>query len=291
MNASLAARLAKAKAVGPNMNEAQSGGGTYTPPAEGVCRVRLVGYFELGEHTEQTGKFAGKKNNKVSLVWELSGKNHEPTEHDGKKIPIRMTQELNYSLNEKASFFKLFKELNACHGNEASIMAELLGKEFLGTVEHTHKGEGAAKRTYANLTKLRKAVRLDEDDNEVPIKVDPPITELKMFIWDIAEMSDWDSLFIDGEYPERKNAEGVVTHKARSKNVLQEKIRSANNFDSLPIAAMIRAGAKTSDVEDMDAALGGADNKHVADTGIPDDEEQQEQRAVPQGEADIGDLV
>lgn len=288
MNAAMKARLAKAKAAGPNMNEAQAGGGNYTPPAEGVCRVRLVGYFELGEHTEQTGKFAGKKNQKVSLVWELSGKNHEPSEHDGKKIPIRMTQELNYSLNEKATFFKLFKELNACHGNEASIMAELLGKEFLATVEHTHKGEGAAKRTYANITKLRKAVRLDEDDNEVPIKVDEPITELKMFIWDIAEMGDWDALFIDGEYPERKNAEGVVTHKARSKNVLQEKIKSANNFDTLPIAAMIRAGAKQADVDDMDDSLGGADNAHVVDTGNEDDAPPFEPTPGP---ADVDDLV
>lgn len=287
LNAAMKARLAKAKQVGPNMNESQGGGGSYTPPAEGVTRLRLVGYFEVGEHTEQSGAYIGKKNKKVQLVWELSGKNHEPTEHEGKKIPIRMTQELNYSLNEKATFYKLFVELNACHGNEATIFAELLGKEFLGTVVHNTKGEGAAKRTYANLSKIRKAVRLDEDDNEVPIKVDEPLTEPKFFVWDIATMEDWDAIFIDGEYPERKDAAGNVTQKAKSKNVLQNKIRSANNFDSLPIAEFIRAGVSAKDEADMDDSLGGDDNSDA----IPDDEAQQEQREVAAGQADVDDLV
>ncbi|WWO60348.1 hypothetical protein [Stenotrophomonas phage SB2] len=274
------ARLAKAKAVGPNMNEAQTGGGSYTPPAEGVCRLRLVGYFELGNHTEQTGQYAGKKNDKVQLTWELSGKNHEPTGEGDKKTPIRMNMELNYSLNEKAKFYKLFKTMNECHGNEATIMAELLGKEFLGTVKHTHKGEGAAKRTYANLENIRKAVRLDEDDNEVPIKVDEPLTELKAFIWDIATIEDWNAIFIDGEYPERKNAEGVVTHKARSKNVIQEKIKSANNFDTLPCAEFIRNGVSAADEKSMDEALGAGDN----DDDKPPFE-------VSEGDANIDDLV
>lgn len=287
LNAAMKARLAKAKQVGPNMNEAQAGGGGYTPPAEGVTRLRLVGYFEVGEHTEQSGKFIGKKNKKVQLVWELSGKNHEPSEHDGKKIPIRMTQDLNYSLNEKATFYKLFVELNACHGNEATIFAELLGKEFLATVVHTHKGEGAAKRTYANLTKIRKAVRLDEDDNEIPVKVDEPLTEPKFFVWDIATMEDWDAIFIDGEYPERKDKDGNVTHKARSKNVLQEKIRSANNFDTLPIAEFIRAGVSAEDEASMDEALGGDDN---SDDDAPPFEAD-EPREVAAGQADVDDLV
>ncbi|AHB12115.1 hypothetical protein Paz_18 [Xylella phage Paz] len=284
LNAAMKARLAKAKQVGPNMNEAQQGGGGYTPPAEGVTRLRLVGYFEVGEHTEQSGKFIGKKNKKVQLVWELSGKNHEPAEHEGKKIPIRMTQELNYSLNEKATFYKLFVELNACHGNEATIFAELLGKEFIGNVVHSTKGEGTAKRTYANLTKIRKAVRLDEDDNEVPVKVDDPITEPKFFVWDIATMEDWDAIFIDGEYPERKDKDGNVIQKARSKNVLQDKIRSANNFDTLPIAEFIRAGVSAKDEADMDEALGDDDNTD-ADAG------EDEVHTPADGHADVDDLV
>lgn len=275
LNAAMKARLAKAKQVGPNMNEAQSGGGgDYVPPAEGVARLRLVGYYELGEHTEQHGQFKGKKNKKVQLVFELSGKNHPPAEVDGKKVPIRMTLGgqfgMNFSLNEKATFFKLFKVMNEAHGNEATIMAELLGKEFLGTVTHKKDGD----KTYADLTAIRKAVRLDEDDNEVPIKVDEPLSEIKMFVWDIATLEDWEAIFIDGEYPERKDKDGNVTHPAKSKNVLQEKIRSANNFDSLPIFQLIRDGAAkvtAKDEADMDEALGGDDNTPEAPQPAGDD--------------------
>lgn len=276
---SIAARLAKAKAVGPNMNEAQTGGGgDYTPPAAGVARLRLVGYYELGEHTEQTGQYAGKKNKKVRLTFELSGKNHAPAEVDGKQIPIRMNVDLNYSLNEKAGFFKLFKRMNEAHGNNATIMAELLGKEFLGTVKHS-KGKKDPTKTYADIDKdsIKKAVRLDEDDNEVPIKVDPAITELKMFIWDIATMEDWESVFIDGEYPERKNEAGEVIRKAQSKNVIQDMIRSANNFDTLPIADLLRSGTKVTAADEraMDDALGEDDTPPF----------------VPSGEVDVDDLV
>lgn len=269
MNAALAAKLAKAKKVGPNMNEGQTGGGDYTPPAEGVARLRLVGYYELGTHVEQTGKFVGKKNRKVDLVFELSGKNHAPTERDGKKTPIRMTVGLNFSLNEKATFFKLFKVMNEAHGGEATIMAELLGKEFLGKVVHVKKGD----KTYANLevASIRKAVRLDEDDNEVPIAVDPAITELKFFIWDIADMEMWDAIFIDGHYEERKDKDGNVTHPAKSKNVIQEKIKSAVDFSSLPIYDLVKGGHTAADEASMDEALGAGDNDDTPPF-VPDDE-------------------
>ena len=36
-----------------NANEAQSGGGDYTPPPKGLARLRLVGYIEVGKHTKK----------------------------------------------------------------------------------------------------------------------------------------------------------------------------------------------------------------------------------------------
>ena len=257
MNAAMKAKLAAAKNVGPNMNEAQSGGGgTYTPPAEGkAVRLRFVGYFETGNHTEQSGQYAGKKTDRVELVFELSGRLWAPTEHDGKKVPQRMTLRMNFSLNEKATFFKLFKVMNAAHGDTATIMAELLGREFIGDITHTKKGD----KVYANLVNVRKAERENDEGEIVPIIVDEPLTEIKFFIWDIADMEMWDSIFIDGEYPERKNDKGEVTAKAKSKNVIQNLIRSANNFDTLPIAGLLRAGMTAADEKSLDESLGDDD--------------------------------
>lgn len=277
-------RIAKAKAVGANMNEATAGGGDYTPPVEGPTRLRFVGYYELGTHVEQSGKFVGKKNKKVKLVFELSGKNHEPTEVDGKKHPILMTLEMNNSRNEKATLFKLFAVMNAAHGGEATTMPELLGTEYLGSIKHTHRGEGANRKTYANLENVRKAERMDEDDNLVPIKVDEPLTEIKMFVWDIATLEDWDSIKIEGEYPERKDKDGNVTRAAKSKNVFQDTIRAAVDFDSLPIYQLLKDGGVTAaDERDMDDALGGADNDEPADDAAP--------FAEQEGEAKVDDLV
>lgn len=264
MSAKMAAKIAAAKKVGPDMNEAVSGGGTYTPPAEGHPRLRLVGYYELGEHTEQTGEYAGKKKEEVDLVFELSGKLWEPEDVNGTIIPKRMTLNLNRSLNEKAKFFKLFKVMNEAHGNQATTMVELLGKEFLGTIKHT-KGKRDPKKTFANLDNIRKAEGMDAEGETFPLKVDPPLTELKMFVWDIADIDDWNSIFIDGEYPERKDEAGVVTHKAKSKNVIQDKILASNKFDTLPVAALIRAGVSAEDQQSMDDALGGEDAPDAAD--------------------------
>lgn len=262
MSAAMKAKLAKAKQVGPDMNEAKTGGG-YTPPAEGKnVRLRLVGYFELGQHVEQKGKYAGKKNHKVRLVWELSGPKWEPQEYEGKKTPYRITDDMNYSLSDKAGFYKLFKSLNEAHGNQATIMAELLGKEFLADVVHNTSGEGANKRTFANLANIRKAERENDEGKIVPVIVAEPLTELKMFVWDIADLADWESIFIDGEYEEKKDKDGNVTAKAKSKNVIQEKIMSAINWDECPIAGLLKGGTKVTAADEaaMDAALGGDDN-------------------------------
>lgn len=264
MNKALQAKLAKAAAVGPNMQEAQRGGG-YTPPAEGKnVRLRFVGYYELGTHVEQKGQYAGKKNKKVRLVWELSGHAWEPTVIDGKGIPHRITDDMNYSLNEKAGFYKLFKTMNEAHGGEATIMAQLLGKEFMADVVHRSSGEGANKKTFANLVNIRKAERENDEGKIVPVAVPEPLTELKFFIWDIADLEMWDAIFIDGEYEERKDADGNVTAKARTKNVIQEKIMSAIDWDECPVAPLVKSGATAKDEAALDEAIPGGNNDEPA---------------------------
>lgn len=241
------AMAAAAAAIAPNMNEAQQGGGggDYTPPAEGIARARLVGYVETGIHEKNVG--AGKppvQKPQVKLIFELSGPNHQPKVlEDGTKLPHRITVDENYSLNEKANFYKLFRRMN--WKGTATHMSQLLGEAFLVTIKHKVTGEGDKKRTYANIRDdagytVQPPRYVDPLSNQtVEVPVDPPISALRLFVWNApTELLKpmWDSLFIDGEYPAKGD------RPARSKNVLQEEIKAALNFKQSPIWEVLQTG-------------------------------------------------
>lgn len=89
-NAAVQAAIAAAAAQ-TDMTKAQKGGegGGYTPPAEGLCRLRFVGYIECGKHHDE--KY-NKTRERVKLIFELSGPKHAPKElEDGTKLPHRIT--------------------------------------------------------------------------------------------------------------------------------------------------------------------------------------------------------
>lgn len=241
------AMAAAAAAIAPNMNEAQTGGGggDYTPPAEGIARARFVGYIETGIHEKSVG--AGKppvQKPQVKLIFELSGPNHQPKVlDDGTKLPHRVTVDENYSLNEKANFYKLFRRMN--WKGTATHMSQLLGEAFLVTIKHKASGEGDKKRTYANIRDdagytVQPPRFVDPLSNQtVEVPVDPPISALRLFVWNApTELLKpmWDSLFIDGEYPARGE------QPARSKNVLQQEIKEALNFKDSPIFQLLQTG-------------------------------------------------
>jgi hypothetical protein len=239
----LKAKIAEAKKTGPNMTEAQTGG-DYTPPAAGLARARFVGYFEMGQHEEE---YEGKKRDraKVDLIFELSGPNHEPRKlDDGTLVPIRVTVQETLSLSDKANFFKLFAAMN--YAGKATHMAELLGDAYV--VEVFHKKSKDGKKVYANLKGPNgyniKGTTVQDPltGKSVMLEVAPPITEIKAFIWDIADKEMWDSIHIAGEYAERKDDDGKVIAPARSKNVIQEKIMKAKNWKAHPLAAVVAAG-------------------------------------------------
>ena len=241
------ALIDKAAAEGPNMNEAQAGG-NYSPPSAGLVRLRDVGYNELGRHMEE---FKGEKKlrEKVMLIFEASGPKHPPLEN-GEPIRFTITEShgksLSEPLNEKANLYKLFKRMN--YGGTATHMAQLLGQDFLGTVIHTTKGEGDQKRTFASLKDdggytIRPPFVDDPETGESKrIVVDPPKGSLRCFLWNYADKEMWDSIFIDGQYEERKNDKGEVTQAARSKNRWQEIIKKADNFIGSPMADVLLAG-------------------------------------------------
>lgn len=238
---------------GVDMTQAVSGGGDYTPPAEGPCRLRLVSYIELGKHSK---KFKGvdKVTPRVALTFELSGTKHAPV--DG--VPHRITIEENLSLNEKSNFFKLFQRMN--YKGTAKHMAQLLGEPFKGVVVHDKwKGNDGKDRISAELRGpdgyTIQPPRIEDDEEESGYRtmtVDPAISPIRCFIWDLAEKDQWDSLFIDGEYPARTNDKGEVTHPAKSKNQFQNKIKTAVNFKGSPIHTLLTAGGVEIDIPAVD---------------------------------------
>lgn len=252
---------AQAAADGVDMNQAKTGGGgEYVPPAAGPVRLRFVGYTELGKH-DSVYQGVKKVKEEVELLFELSGPKHPPREADGKKYPMTLTVRESLSLNEKANFFKLFKKLN--HAGKAKHIAELLGEAYLGTIIHkTYKRKDGSEGVGVNLKddggyQIRPTTFLDQETGETRhVQVDPATTPIKCFLWNYADLNQWASIFIDGAYEERKNDKGEVTAKARSKNVLQERIKQANNFVGSPIHTLLVANGQSVDIpastQDMD---------------------------------------
>lgn len=236
------AAVQQAAAKGPNMNEAQKGGSVaYVPPAEGVCRLRLVGYIEGGRQVHEFQGVTSYKD-KVKLIFELSGPKHQPRVlDDGTVIPHRLTVEETLSLSEKANFYKLFRAMN--YDGEARHMAQLLGREFLGTIVHytTKKGNTVARLKGQNGYTVRSPYYEDPiTGDKHHVVADPAVSELRCFLWEFPSKEMWDSLYIEGEYEERKDDKGNVIMPARSKNTLQEWIMSAQNWKGSPMEDILQ---------------------------------------------------
>lgn len=116
----------------------------------------------------------------------------------------------------------------------ATHLIELLGMPFLVEVFHIRSSDRT--NVYANPKGPNgyiKGTTVQDpfSGKSVVIEVAPAITELRAFVWKLANKAVWDSIYIPGEYAERKDDKtGEVISKARSKNVLQEKIMSAKNW-------------------------------------------------------------
>ncbi|CAH0444315.1 hypothetical protein LMG10661_00794 [Ralstonia syzygii subsp. syzygii] len=267
MTFDIQAAVAAAAEKSADMNVAQKGGGgEYVPPAEGFTRLRFVAYVELGKtETEYQGQ--KKVVDEVQLVFELSGPRHEPKVlENGEKIPHRMTITVTKSLNEKAQFYKLFKMMN--YKGTAKIMAQLLGEDFTGKVYHKKfkrkdNTEGIAaqlKNPDTGVFDIRPPFVEDAETGESKrVNVAPAITPLKLFLWEMPSKAMWASIFIEGQYEERKNDKGEVIAAARSKNKWQERIKAALNFKGSPIANLLEGAIEvgTDDPKEVAAKAAG----------------------------------
>ena len=272
----LVADLAK---TGEDMPVAKAGGGDYKPPAAGPVRLRLFGYIELGKH-EKTIKGQKKVNERVLVGFELSGPNHPPKE-DGN--PHVIWVEETKSLNEKAHFFKMFSKLN--HAGKAKHIIALLGEAYRGTVYHrTFKRADGSDGVVAELKArgetydIKPTSYMDEESGEVKnIKVEELKSPKKVFLWDRPDMGQWASIFIDGQYEERKNDAGEVVKPAKSKNVYQARIMSALNFKGSPIETLLKTNGQSLDIPDAE----------VADVPDADDGDEPKQAAAAPAKAAV----
>ncbi|RFU48021.1 hypothetical protein [Paraburkholderia sp. DHOC27] len=211
------------------------GQSTYVPPGIGEAYARLVGYFELGKHEEENMQQKMVLRDKVDLIFELSGPNHQPRKmDDGTLIPHRVTVQETLSFSDRANFFKLFTMMNQAHGGQFTHMAQLLGKAFRVEVFHRKSADG--KKVYANL----KGPNGYSVGSAGRHNVDPPITALRYFIWAWSYSDMWESIYIPGEYPATLDDKGGVISPARSRNVLQERIQAAVNWSEHPLSKLVR---------------------------------------------------
>ncbi len=227
----MAAKLTKGK---PDQRIAEKGGG-FDPPAAGKAKLRFIGYVEQGRQVEL---FQGRprERNKVQLVFELvNRKKHPPlTLEDGTEVPRRIKIELTESLSERATLFQLRRQMDP--EDTKSHIAQMIGDAFIGKVyHHTFEAQGREitvarlKPKGGNYT-IEPPFEEDEDGELTEIAVADPLSEVLLFFWDSPTLEMWDSLYIEGEY-----------EKGRSKNVIQETLRRAVNWEGSPMYELLVA--------------------------------------------------
>lgn len=225
----------------------------YETPEAGPTYARLVEYIELGTHERKA--FKGKEkapSPKVRLTFELLGKRHlKEITVGGVKKTVGQTISVTWDkiINEKSKFYKLLSRLQAAVPAKAqkTHMATFLNEAVKFKIVHAEVGEGADKKTYANIDwdSIDAPMYQDEDENLLPYKVPAATVPIKLFLFDKPNKATWDSLFIDGER-EVKDDKGNT--KTVSKNFIQIKILSALNFSGSALESLLITGGDMPDL-------------------------------------------
>lgn len=235
-----------------DVNEATVGGGSvYEQPPVGRAVGTLIGYIEVGVQTREwtdKGKKMSKDEDTALLIWELNGGKYKPkeVEVDGQKVlvPYRMTMKLAISQNEKAHYYKVFKMLN--YSGQYRIPAQCVGNHYLihifgdkredGTEWRSLKGPNGFLIEPPQVQTLLDPAGDPSDENNikvVPVPKPEQISDARVFLWEFCDKGQWDSLYIDGEYPAKDGKPAV------SKNKFQNLIRGAKNFQGSPIQKLL----------------------------------------------------
>lgn len=219
---------------------------------EGTGVARLVSYVELGTRMQTYEGKDTKPALEVRLGFEFLDKKHlREIEVDGvkKTIGTMHYENLTIKLNEKASYYLLFKKLQ--QGLDVKNMVGLLNKAFIFKVEHNKSKDGKA--TYANIRNklegwlvLPSIIDKYNDDDEVTGTRDrtekciPATQALQMFVVERPSVAQWDSVYIPGTYTKKvKSEDGTLVEKEVSKNWIQNKIQDATDWKGSAMEALL----------------------------------------------------
>lgn len=218
--------------------------GDFAPPAAGATRLRLVGYVETGVH-KKVFKGEEKFKPQVELTFELSGPKHQPRKTDsGVLIPHRIVVKESVGFTVKNGYMKLFNQLNH-DGSHTNFVTMLMESSWRGSVLHREYTIGDQKRIAAELKSRVNGYQIfaptyeDPDTGELKqVTADPAITAPRLFLWEDPDLDQWDSLYIDGTYDN-----------GDTKNVLQERIKRAENFVGSPIYDLLKEAGRGDELE------------------------------------------
>lgn len=247
-----------------DMSEASKGGGGATPPAAGTCIATLVGYIELGRRIKKGFKGApDKKVRRARWIFELAGgTNPHTVNEEGTKFAKRITvhtwlPEPGKKASDKSGFFKLFSALNHAKDPGVKIPAQLLGKHVKVIVsQEEFTPEGGDPIKYGSIGNAQDGFRISParvdlvDDAGMPtgefrvINAPEVISAQRCFLWEYATQQMWDSLFIDGEYEAVEAADGKPARPAKTKNVIQEEIKLALDWQGSKMQSILGDGGE-----------------------------------------------
>lgn len=258
-----------------DMSEASKGGGGATPPNAGTCIATLVGYIELGRRIKKGYKGApDKKMRKARWIFELAGgtnphtKSEDGTQTFAKRITVHTwLPEPGKKPSDKSGFYKLFSAINHAKDPKVKIPAQLLGKHvkvIVSQEEFTNESNEMIK--YGSIGNAQDGYRITparvdmtDPDTGMPtgefrlINAPEVVSSQRCFLWEYATQQMWDSLFIEGEYEAVEAADGKAARAAKSKNVIQEEIMLALDWQGSKMQSILGDGGEldTGALEDV----------------------------------------
>lgn len=231
-------QAALAAQTGPNMTEAQKGGGGARLLPEGYAFAQLVEYVEYGSQPQMFEGVAKEPAQEFCLGFALSGVAPDPTDPT-KTIPYSNTDGTPYLLrtwsmamsrNDKAKAFLLFKAMN--WKGTATHFGQLLGEKFLvKIVTVTGKAQGSKPRSSIDLKSVLPPLDVV---SRMPYPIaESPDSMYRAFFWEHPTLEAWNALKIEGEY-EAKDGKP-----AESKNYIQNDILSALDFEGSALQILL----------------------------------------------------
>lgn len=230
-----------------DMTAVQSGGGRGLLP-KGTALVRLCSYIEFGSHIQT---FDGKPK-PAAPMFKLSfmivggvGLNEEgkPEKYvqEAGRYPMISTFEVPMSLHEKSKAVKYFNALNRV-GNKATHFVQKVSEQCVYALTIGHKtatsGRNAGK-TVQDIDYTTLQFALDQETGLPREAPELKEEDIQVFLWNQPSKAMWDSIYIEGEWEEKKDDSGKVLYPARSKNFLQERCLQAVDFDGSPLQTFL----------------------------------------------------